>query len=138
MNKPPKDFIRSATGGFAGRYEKMQNEPNYKTSRIEYQESCIENMQNEANLHKTTNNELATMNYEKTNPIHLLINQKSTIETQPFLGQALFGFTERFGLGNSAIPKSLYYLKDLCPCWERSLIGSFVLVYCHQKLELLV
>jgi phage portal protein BeeE len=29
----------------------MQNKPNFKTSRIEYQESCIENMQNEPNFY---------------------------------------------------------------------------------------
>jgi hypothetical protein len=45
----------------------MQNEPNFKTSRIEYQESCIENMQNEPNF---THNVEAKRRSAAGGPIH--------------------------------------------------------------------
>jgi hypothetical protein len=50
---PPRAIPNRLASGSA-RSQKMQNKPNLKTSTIEYQESCIENMQNEPNSSSTS------------------------------------------------------------------------------------
>ncbi len=64
------------------RYKKMKNKPNLKSSTIEYQKSCIENMQNEPNF--TTNATAKHAKHANFTPISYYLLQLSIRQMRTF------------------------------------------------------